>query len=185
MKTQIITSFIAAALLTFNCYSQDGASIFKKNCGACHTIGHGKIVGPDLKGADKKHDIKWMTEWIKSSQTMINVKKDPAAVQLFNDNNKMMMTDQPLSDEEVKTVVAYIGTETASLQTAAAPANNASSTASVAVQGISQTNVEPASGISLRTIIYILIGIILFLTAILIGLSRIIKEIANTSKNRV
>ena len=106
MKTRIITSFISVALFTFNSYSQDGASIFKKNCGVCHTIGHGKIVGPDLNGADKKHDIKWLLEWVKSSQTMINVKKDPTAVQLFNDNNKMVMTDQPLSDDEIKSVVA-------------------------------------------------------------------------------
>ncbi len=187
MKIPLFIPFFATILFAFNSYGQDGAGIFKKNCGACHTIGHGKIVGPDLNGADKKHDIKWMTEWIKSSQTMINVKKDPAAIQLFNDNNKMVMTDQPLTDDEIKTVVAYIGDESAKLQTSSASANTtaAPSTTSAATSVMSQSTPASSTGISSKTLNYILIGIITFLTIILIGLGMIIKTIAKNSGKRV
>ncbi|HSH67819.1 MAG TPA: cytochrome c, partial [Bacteroidia bacterium] len=114
MKRFIII-LIASMLITLSANSQDGASIFKKNCAVCHTIGKGKIVGPDLIGMDKKHDIKWLIKWVKSSQSLVK-KNDPKAVQIFNDNNKMIMPDQALTDDEVKAVVAFVSEETTKLE---------------------------------------------------------------------
>lgn len=179
MKTRIFINFFAAMLYTLSSYSQDGASVFKKNCGVCHTIGNGKLVGPDLKGSDKKHDITWLTQWIKSSQTMIK-KKDPKALQIFNDNKQMIMPDQPLSDEEIKTLMAFIGEETTKLEQ---PQSITPTQIPAATQNPSPDSSSSSIGINSTTIIYILLAIITFLTAILIGLSRIIKNIAESKKN--
>jgi mono/diheme cytochrome c family protein len=32
---------------------QDAETFYKQNCAACHTIGGGKLLGPDLKGVTK------------------------------------------------------------------------------------------------------------------------------------
>ena len=185
MKTIFFVPFFATLLFSLCGYSQDGVGIFKKNCAVCHTIGGGKIVGPDLKGSDKKHEIKWLIQWIKSSQTMITKKKDSKAIQIFNDNKQMIMPDQALSDDEIKTVMAFIGDETTKLEQAAvAPPNSTSvsSQTSVETSGLSQATSYSSIGVTSKTVIYILLGIIVFLTTILIGLGKIIKDLAKSQK---
>jgi mono/diheme cytochrome c family protein len=173
--------------ITFNSYGQDGASIFKKNCGVCHTIGKGKIVGPDLKGVDKKYELKWLIDWVKSSQTMINKKKDPIAIKIFNDNNQMVMPDQDVSDEEITTLVAYIGEETVKLEQPQAPATVATVTPTEQIKGNqADSNSSESTLNQLRVpssvLIYILIGIIVFLTLLVIRLAKVIKVIIATQK---
>lgn len=88
-------------------FAAAGEGTFKSNCAACHTVGKGKLVGPDLKGVTQKHSEAWLLKWIKSSQTLVK-SGDTAAVALFEANNKMPMPDQALSEEEIKGVLAYI-----------------------------------------------------------------------------
>jgi cytochrome c551/c552 len=180
MKRLLITVF-GAMFLMLNSYSQDGPGIFKKNCAVCHTVGNGKLVGPDLKGVDKKYDIKWITQWVKSSQALVK-KNDPKALQVFNDNNKMVMPDQSLSEDEIKTIVAFIGDETIKLeQAAAAPKTNPEPVAVVS-PSLPQAAPGVSTGIQSKTIIYTLLGIIAFLTVALIGLSKVIKDLTEAYK---
>lgn len=88
-------------------FAQKGESLFKGNCASCHTIGRGVAVGPDLKDVHTRHAEEWILKWVHSSQTMVKA-GDAEAVKLFNDNNKMVMPDQPLTDAEIKEVLAYI-----------------------------------------------------------------------------
>ena len=87
--------------------AQNGESSFKKICLACHTIGKGKLIGPDLKDISQKRDATWLTKFIKSSQDMIS-SKDPDAVTIFEEYNKIPMPDANLSDGEIKQLIAYI-----------------------------------------------------------------------------
>jgi cytochrome c2 len=176
MKLSLI-SLLVIMLLNLNAKSQDGPSVFKKNCAVCHSIGNGKLVGPDLKGVDKKHDIKWLTKWVKSSQSLVK-KNDPKALQLFNDNNKMVMPDQTVSDDEIKSVIAFISEETTKLET---PAIATAAPVIVPVQnsGSTQSNSTSSSGVSATTVIYILVGINIFLILVIFGLGKAIKDIAH------
>ncbi len=46
-----ILFFAVLFSFSFNTYASDGEQIFKSTgCTACHTIGGGKLVGPDLQG---------------------------------------------------------------------------------------------------------------------------------------
>lgn len=76
-------------------------------CTACHTIGKGKLIGPDLKGANDRHDEAWLISFIKSSQTMVK-NGDPVAVKLFEEYNKIPMPDNNLTDDQIRRILSYI-----------------------------------------------------------------------------
>ncbi|RLD79222.1 MAG: cytochrome C [Bacteroidetes bacterium] len=78
-------------------------------CNACHSIGEGKKIGPDLKGVTERHDEAWLIKFIQSSQTMVN-DGDPEAVKLFEEYNKIPMPDNAYSEDEVKALLNYIET---------------------------------------------------------------------------
>lgn len=87
--------------------AQNAAPAEWATCAACHTIGKGKLIGPDLKGVSERHEEAWLYSFIKSSQTMIN-NGDPVAVQLFEEHNKIPMPDNNFTDDQIKGILDYI-----------------------------------------------------------------------------
>jgi cytochrome c551/c552 len=106
----IIISLMILMLIPVSLFSQDGKAIFTATCTACHSIGKGTIVGPDLKDVTKTHSVDWIKKWIRGSQAMVEA-KDPMAVEMFNKFNMIPMPDQALSDGEIKAVLDYITAE--------------------------------------------------------------------------
>ncbi len=91
----------------FPVVAQDtGESLFKANCMACHTIGGGRLVGPDLKGVNAKYEKEWLTKFIKSSQSMVAA-GDEQAVKLFNEF-LIPMPDPPINEDQISTLLTYI-----------------------------------------------------------------------------
>ena len=116
MRTSRLLGLLLVVLMSMSVTAQDaGENLFKKNCQACHTIGGGKLVGPDLVGVAEKRDSDWLHSFIRSSQTMI-ADGDSLAVALFIENNEAIMNDhQHLSDAEIDTILNYITTVSADL----------------------------------------------------------------------
>ncbi|MCL4282392.1 MAG: c-type cytochrome [Flavobacteriales bacterium] len=102
--------------------AQDGEALFRQNCAACHKMGK-RFVGPDLTGVNERRDKAWLHKFIRSSQTLIK-EGDPTAVALFNENNQLVMTDQPLDEGQIDQVLAYLATfsKPAEATASAAPA---------------------------------------------------------------
>jgi mono/diheme cytochrome c family protein len=86
---------------------EPGEQIFNTTCFACHTIGGGRLIGPDLAGVHEKRSQEWLEAFVKSSQSMINA-GDPEAVALFAEYNSLLMPDAVASEEEVRQVLSYI-----------------------------------------------------------------------------
>lgn len=107
MKKIKTISIIILLCVAGAAFSQDGETLFKTTCTACHTVGKGKLVGPDLKGVNKKYPEKWLLDWIRSSQTMVQ-KGDAKAKKIFEENLQVVMPDNNLTDTEIKAVLAYI-----------------------------------------------------------------------------
>ncbi|MDZ7740671.1 MAG: cytochrome c [Bacteroidota bacterium] len=106
----IMIYFSAFLLMPGTGKAQKGSELYNQYCVACHTIGGGNLIGPDLKGINGKRDKTWLINFIQSSQTMIK-NGDPQAVQVFEKYNKIPMPDQPLSRSEVEKVLDYISTQ--------------------------------------------------------------------------
>jgi hypothetical protein len=79
---------------------------FNARCSGCHSIGHGVVVGPDLRGVTSRHDARWLHAFIRSSQTLVR-QGDAEAVALFQ-RFKKKMPDHDLADGEIDALLAYI-----------------------------------------------------------------------------
>lgn len=168
---KILLIIFVIALSPYVAFSEDGQTLFKGNCAACHTIGKGKLVGPDLKDADKRHPEAWLMKWIKSSQSLIK-SGDADAIKLFNDNNKIPMTDFSLfSEEQIKSIVGYIQSESAP-PVVAAPSVSANTSPAPS----QQTNKSIGK---LALTHYILLGTIVILLIVIWQLARVIKQLTN------
>jgi mono/diheme cytochrome c family protein len=84
--------------------------LFNSFCATCHTIGKGKLIGPDLLDVHTRRSDTWLVEFITSSQAMID-KGDADAVALYNENNKTVMPNAPYSAVEIKSIIEYIKTK--------------------------------------------------------------------------
>ncbi len=85
----------------------EGEDIFKKTCAACHTIGKGRLVGPDLQNVTQKQSKEWLLAFIKSSTSVIK-SGDADAVAIFEEYNRIMMPDNNFSDDQIMAVLDYI-----------------------------------------------------------------------------
>ncbi len=121
--------------------AQDGEVIFKQNCAACHSIGKGKLVGPDLAGITAQRPEDWLIKWTKSSQTLIK-SGDADAKAIFDEYNGLVMPDQNLPDADIKSIFAFI----ASKSSGAAPSTTAAKTEVVPDASNQATPEEIAQG---------------------------------------
>ena len=87
--------------------AEPGQEIFQENCAACHSIGKGKLVGPDLAGVTSRREESWLIRQIKDPEGLI-AEKDPIALQLLKDADDVPMPPPDLNDEEVVAVIAYL-----------------------------------------------------------------------------
>ncbi|MCK6579393.1 MAG: cytochrome c [Anaerolineae bacterium] len=85
----------------------EGQTIFQQKCTACHTIGSGDLVGPDLEGVVARRDEDWLTRWITTPDQML-AENDPIATQLLQQYNNIPMPNLSLTQSQVAAVIAYL-----------------------------------------------------------------------------
>jgi cytochrome c2 len=190
MKANFLIAAIALIAIPFNnIYAQDGATLFRTNCGACHSVGKGKLVGPDLKGVTDRHKEEWIMKWVKGSQTLVKA-GDPEAVKVFNENSMIPMPDQALKDDEIKSIIAYVKTggepATVSATPASSTVTDGKDNITIATQKVAD---EEKAGSSLLAtfgftnyIVMFLIGILLLVIWVL---SMSIKSLSEELKAKI
>ncbi len=99
---------------------KSGEDIFKETCAACHSIGKGKLIGPDLANVQDRHTETWIKNFVKSSQGVIK-SGDKYADSLFKAFNQVQMPDHPnIDDAQLKGILAYIAQQSSAPQTTTA-----------------------------------------------------------------
>lgn len=113
--TAVLVVLMAFLVLTPAAFGQTaaekGKQLFQqKTCAACHTIGGGKLAGPDLAGVTERREEEWLKKWLKSPDTM--VMSDPIAKEMLG----VYMVPMPnlgLTDEEINALLEYLKSEDA------------------------------------------------------------------------
>ncbi|MCB2212268.1 cytochrome c [bacterium] len=100
-------------LLTCSVHAQDPAEYFKQNCVSCHTIGGGRLTGPDLQNVSERQDAEWLVRFISNPKAMID-SGDPYALELLDQSRGVVMpTPQNITPAFARELVALIQEESA------------------------------------------------------------------------
>ncbi len=104
----ILIALLGAALTapTAATATSPGQVIFEQKCKSCHSIGGGRIVGPDLKGITERRERDWLIRFIVSPDELI-AQGDPLANQLVEEYG-ILMPNLGLSQPEAEEVLTYI-----------------------------------------------------------------------------
>ncbi|GAA3950064.1 hypothetical protein GCM10022209_54020 [Chitinophaga oryziterrae] len=87
-----------------------GKQLFTIRCAACHSVAK-DVTGPALRDVDKRHTEDWIIKFVHGSQSVIK-SGDTIAVKLFEKFNKTIMPNHPdLSNNDIKSIIAYIKEE--------------------------------------------------------------------------
>jgi protein SCO1/2 len=84
-----------------------GVLLFQSRCSACHTIGKGDAVGPDLAGVTTRRDRDWLVRYLRAPDQML-AEQDATAVALLAKYKNISMPNLHLSDGEIAIVLAYL-----------------------------------------------------------------------------
>ncbi len=82
-----------------------GKLAFESKCLACHSVGQGKKLGPDIAGATRRRSDEWLTKWLKSPEKMLQTDADAQA--MLKEYNNLPMPNQSLSDAEIRQYLKY------------------------------------------------------------------------------
>ncbi len=171
-RQRIYTLFLLFAFLFANYFSNaqtSGEDIFKQNCVVCHRTDDQTMVGPGLKGINEKRSEEWLISWIRNSQKLID-SGDKDAIAIFEEYNKIQMLPYEMySDDEIKSVLAYIDVAEQ------ATADNAGVASNVA--GSPQDNQLVLSN-SFISIFYIVTGLLVLIVLLLIWIFYLAKRLS-------
>ena len=82
-----------------------GKQDFESKCLACHSIGQGKKLGPDLANLTKRRNDTWITSWLLNPEKMLA--NDADAKAMLKEYNNIPMPNQNLTSAEVKQYLKY------------------------------------------------------------------------------
>jgi protein SCO1/2 len=89
-----------------------GQLLFLNRCAACHTLGKGDHLGPDLKGVAARRERAWIARYLAAPEKM-RASKDPVALELAR-RYKVLMPNLALTGKELEELVAYLEAQSGS-----------------------------------------------------------------------
>jgi mono/diheme cytochrome c family protein len=97
----------AIAISTAAADVEEGKATFtRKGCPACHKIGGGKLVGPDLKGVTARRNPRWIERMILHPEVMLQL--DPTARDLLRTHLTPMANQNVNPETELPKILAYL-----------------------------------------------------------------------------
>ena len=105
----ILSAFTLTVSMPAGALTQEeeaGKQIFERTCLACHSIGQGPRVGPDLKDINKRREHDWLVRWLSDPLNMLQ--SDPIAKKLLAEWNNVPMSDPKLDRGQIEQVLAYL-----------------------------------------------------------------------------
>jgi len=134
INLKLITIATGVFFYSLGVMAQDGEALFKQTCTACHTIGNGKLVGPDLQGVNTKRTEDWIVNFVTNAQAFGEKNADAKAI-IAEFGYPMPSQGSNVSPDQIKAIVKYIA--------ASSPAAN-STTDAVAAETVTTPPADPA-----------------------------------------
>ncbi len=72
LRTVFIACTLALAAASAAWANDPAAAYFRQNCMSCHTIGGGRLVGPDLKDVAARKDHAWLVQFITNPRQFLD-----------------------------------------------------------------------------------------------------------------
>jgi protein SCO1/2 len=95
--------------------AKKGKSLFvNRGCSTCHTIGKGRVAGPDLAGVVERRDLTWLKSWLKDPAAMLA--SDSLAQALLAESKGVKMPNVKLQDQEIDALIHYMAQESAKVR---------------------------------------------------------------------
>jgi len=125
-----------------------GQYTFANHCAACHNIGRGEKLGPDLLNVTTTRDRDWLTRFI-TAPDKVRAAGDPIALALRAKYKEVVMPRLDLGTSDAAALIDYIDRESRSVRDAAQPSGSQAATAGTA--GVKPTSAT--SGMNLMSIV--------------------------------
>jgi mono/diheme cytochrome c family protein len=91
--------------------AQEAADYFRQNCASCHTIGGGRLTGPDLKDVTARRDREWLIRFVLNPQALIS-QGDAYALQIQQEARGVVMpTISGINRDRVEALLTLIEAE--------------------------------------------------------------------------
>ncbi len=85
-----------------------GEYTFKSHCAACHTVGGGDHIGPDLLGVTERRDPAWLKRVILTPDRLI-AEKDPVTMTLLEKYKQVRMPTLGLAEADAAVLIEFLG----------------------------------------------------------------------------
>jgi mono/diheme cytochrome c family protein len=103
-------------------HAETAKELFEEECGSCHSIGGGPLVGPDLMGITAKKDRAWLIAFIMNPQAMLD-KGDAYALKIYKEWDETDMPDfGEMGKDQIESLLVYIESQSGGAAAQAAPA---------------------------------------------------------------
>lgn len=90
----LIASVLVLVTFVARGQSQDTPDYFRQNCINCHTIGGGRLTGPDLKDVGQRKDAEWLINFMMNPKSVIDG-GDPYAKKIVEESRGVVMPIGP------------------------------------------------------------------------------------------
>ena len=108
-----------------------GQYTFANHCAACHTIGRGDHLGPDLLGVSATRDREWLTRFIVAPDK-VRAAGDPTALALRAKYKQVVMPSLDLGPADAAALIDYIDRQSRTVRDAAKTSGEKTTTAATA-----------------------------------------------------
>jgi protein SCO1 len=97
-----------------------GAYLFRTRCAACHSIGQGDQVGPDLLDVTRRRERAWLARYVQVPD-QLRAEHDAIATALAAQYPQVRMPNLGLSEGDVAALLTYLAAQQATRQTTERP----------------------------------------------------------------
>lgn len=108
-----LSVLVVLGAVTGQVSAQDTDEYFQAQCASCHTIGGGRLTGPDLKNMEERKDAAWLERFIADPGGVL-ASGDAYALKLKEEARGVVMPKAPgMTMDRAKKLVALIRAESA------------------------------------------------------------------------